>query len=340
MTCTVIVGGFFGDEGKGKIVAYLAVKDNPKITVRGGVGPNAGHTVVLNQKEYKLRMLPSAVINYKTSLLIGPGVLVDPNILLKEIAIFDAYKRVIVDKQSGVIEEKHIESDRGDSYLQQRIGTTGSGCGPANVERIMRTAKLCKDIPTLSSYIGDVPLIVNQSISRGETVLIEGTQGTYISLIHGTYPYTTTKDVTASAICSDVGIGPKVVDDVIVVFKAYVTRVGAGELLGELSQEEAEKRGWLERATVTGRTRRSAPFNFELAKRAVMLNSASQIAITKFDILFPEAKNIRDFSDLPYEAKKMIEKIEAETKVPVTIVGTGAETEATVDRRREEGFLS
>jgi len=339
MTCTVIVGGFFGDEGKGKIMSYLSLKDNPKIAVRGGVGPNAGHTVVFEGKEFKLRMLPSAIINKSTQLMIGPGVLVDPNVLLREIETFNAHDRVKVDRQCGVIEEKHIEMDRADAYLKGKIGTTGTGCGPANVDRVRRVGKVCRDIESLSRYVGDVPLLVNEAISRGETVHVEGTQGTFISLFHGTYPFVTSKDVTASAICSDVGIGPKVVDDVIIVFKAYVTRVGGGELPGELPPEEAEKRGWLEKATVTGRVRRSAPFNFDLAKRAVMLNSATQIAITKFDVLFPETKNLREFSMLPSGAKEMIDKIEDATGVPVTIISTGAEAEATIDRRKELGFL-
>ncbi|MGD0329468.1 MAG: adenylosuccinate synthetase [Nitrososphaeria archaeon] len=338
MTCTVIVGGFFGDEGKGKIVSYLAIKDKPKIAVRGGVGPNAGHTVVYRGIESRLRMLPSALINESTKLMIGAGVLVDPKVLTREIEQFNVDNRVTIDRQCGVIEEKHVEKDRSDAYLKGKIGTTGTGCGPANVERIMRVARLAKDVPSLSKYTGDVSFLVNEAISSGETVHVEGTQGTYISLYHGTYPFVTTKDVTASAICSDIGIGPKAVDSVLIVFKAYVTRVGAGELPGELSEQEAEKRGWLERATVTGRTRRSAPFNFELAKRAVMLNSATQVAVTKFDILFPAAKNLRDFSLLPVDARKMVENIEKEVKVPVSIISTGADAEATIDRRKELGL--
>ena len=81
MPCLVVVGGFFGDEGKGKIVAYLANKENPIIAVRGGVGPNAGHTFCHEGTTYKVRMLPSAALNSRTQLLIGAGVLVDPNIL-------------------------------------------------------------------------------------------------------------------------------------------------------------------------------------------------------------------------------------------------------------------
>ncbi|MEM0050176.1 MAG: adenylosuccinate synthetase, partial [Candidatus Bathyarchaeia archaeon] len=181
----------------------------------------------------------------------------------------------------------------------------------------------------------DVPLEVNNAIDSGENVLIEGTQGTFLSLWHGTYPYVTSKDVTASAACSDVGVGPKKVDEVVVVFKAYVTRVGAGPLPGEIPWEEAERRGWAEIASVTGRRRRAAPFNFDLAKRAVMLNSATQAALTKIDVLFPECRGARSFSDLSAEAKEFIRRIEDEIKVPVTLIGTGPETLDIVDRRFE-----
>src|SRR5438445_13479309 len=85
MPSAVIVGGFYGDEGKGKIISYLAMKDNPSIAVRGGVGPNAGHTIECNNKKYKVRMLQSAFLNSNTRLLIGQGVVVSHYVLLKEI---------------------------------------------------------------------------------------------------------------------------------------------------------------------------------------------------------------------------------------------------------------
>ncbi len=99
MSCLVTVGGFYGDEGKGKIIAYLAKKDNPAIAVRGGVGPNAGHTFTFEGKEYKVRMLPSAVLNPTTRLLVGAGVLVNPQVLLDEIVKLSADDRKKVDSQ-------------------------------------------------------------------------------------------------------------------------------------------------------------------------------------------------------------------------------------------------
>jgi len=317
MPCLVTVGGFYGDEGKGKIVAYLAKKDSPAIAVRGGVGPNAGHTFTFEGREYKVRMLPSAGLSPATRLLIGAGVLVNPQILLKEIAMFQAGDRTYVDAQCGIIEQTHIDRDKGDDHLRSKVGTTGTGTGPANADRALRTLKLAKDVPELSLYIEDVSNSVNYALESNENVLVEGTQGTYLSLFHGGYPYVTSKDVTASGICSDIGIGPKRVDEVLVVFKAYVTRVGGGPLQNEISEEEAKKRGWLEFGSVTGRQRRSSPFDMDLAKKAIRINSATQLAVTK----------------LPAEARKFIENIEGEAGLKVTLIGTGPELYDVVDRR-------
>jgi adenylosuccinate synthase len=156
MPCLVIVGGFYGDEGKGKIIAYLAKKDNPAVAVRGGVGPNAGHTFTFEGKEHKVRMLPSAVLNPTTRLLVGAGVLVNPQVLVDEIEKFNADDRTFVDSQCGIIEQIHIDRDIGEDYLKSKVGTTGTGTGPANADRALRKLKLARDIPELSLYMEDV----------------------------------------------------------------------------------------------------------------------------------------------------------------------------------------
>ena len=265
MPSTVVIGGFFGDEGKGKIISYLALHDKPTIVVRGGAGPNAGHTIKDGDKTYKVRMLPSGFLNKDAKVMIGPGVVVNPDVLLKEINDFGVEGRAFLDNNCGIIEQSHREQDSA-GRLKEKIGSTGSGTGPANAERAMRTLKLAKEIDILKSYLVDVPLEINSALERKENVLIEGTQGTHLSLWHGTYPFVTSKDVTASGICADVGIGPKLVDDVIVVFKSYLTRVGTGPMPGELSAEETSEKGWEEFGTVTGRLRRAAEFDFDLAK--------------------------------------------------------------------------
>jgi adenylosuccinate synthase len=333
MTSTVVVGGFFGDEGKGKIISYLALKDNPSIVVRGGAGPNAGHTVKDGDRTYKIRMLPSGFLNKKSKVMIGPGVVVNPDILLKEINDFDVSNRAFVDRNCGVIEQIHlIEDSKG--RLKETIGSTGSGTGPANAERAMRTLKLAKDFESLSPYLEDVPTAVNTALDSNENVLVEGTQGTHLSLWHGTYPFVTSKDVTASGICADIGLGPKKVDEVMVVFKSYVTRVGTGPMENELTPEETSNKGWSEVGTVTGRQRRAAEFDFDLARKSIMLNSATQIAITKLDVLFPDCSNKTSIDSINAEAKSFIKKIEENLNVPVTLIGTGPKINDVIDIRK------
>ena len=332
MPCTVIVGGFYGDEGKGKIVAYLARKDKADVAVRGGVGPNAGHTVMFHGKEHKTRMLPSALVSNQTRLMIGPGVLINVNVLLEEIKNFNTKDRTFIDPQCGIIDSTHIEKDTSDPNLN-RIGTTGTGTGPANADRALRKAFLAKDSFELSEYLQDIPSIVNSSIDSDKTVLIEGTQGTFLSLYHGTYPFVTSKDVSASAICSDVGIGPKKVSEVMVVFKAYVTRVGSGPLEGDLEQKETTSKGWTEFGSVTGRLRRASPFNSELARRSIMLNSATQVALTKLDIVFPSDAGKREFNNLSNEAQLFVTKMEKEIGLKIAVIGTGQEVDDIIDRR-------
>jgi len=328
----LVVGGAFGDEGKGKVVSYLAVKDKVDVAVRGGVGPNAGHTVVSGGKTYKVRLVPTAFTNPQTRLLIGAGVVVNPQILLEEVDLTGARGRLGIDYQSGIIDEEHIQRDKV-GHLKEKIGTTGTGTGPANADRVLRKGKVARDILALQEFLTDVAGEVNSALDEGKQVLVEGTQGTFLSLYHGTYPFVTSKDTTASAACADVGLGPLRVAEVIVVFKAYLTRVGEGPLEGEIPTEEVVKRGWGEFGTVTGRMRRAAPFNFKLAKRACILNSATQIALTKLDVLFKCDAHVKKFEDLSAEAKNFVRKIEDEIGVKVTLIGTGPGVDDMIDRR-------
>ena len=335
MTCIVVVDGFFGDTGKGKIVSFLSLTDKPSIVTRTG-GPNAGHSIEYLGKKYKLRIIPSGFVYEKAKLLIAPGALVNPEIFFKEMEETKTKGRVWLDGHTGVIESEHIKAEKKSDHLMDKIGSTGSGCGAAQADRVYRKLKLAKDFPEFKDHLIDVPLDIADALDKGEEVIIEGTQGTYLSLYHGSYPWCTSKDVTASGVCSEVGIGPTKIDDVILVLKSYVTRVGGGPLEGELPTEEAIKRGWAEIATVTGRVRRAAPFNYDLAKRAVMLNGATQIALTKIDILYPECFGVAKYEQLSDNAKKFIKNIEEKLMIPVTLIGTGPETLHTINLRKEQ----
>ncbi len=331
---TVLVGGFFGDEGKGKIAGYLALNDNIEIAVRTG-SINAGHTVEYSGRTWKLRILPSAFLNRKARLLIAAGALVRLDVLFDEIEKTDSRGRVFVDMQTGIIEEKHVDMERRDALLSGKIGSTLQGVGAAMADRVLRRLKVARDVPELREMLTDVAEEVNEALDNGLKIMIEGTQGAFLGLYHGTYPYVTSRDTTAGTIISEVGVGPKRVDEVIIVFKSYVTRVGGGPLENELPEDEIVRRGWCERGTVTGRVRRAAPFNVKLARRAILLNSATQVAITKIDKLFPEARGVREWSKLPPQAKRWIEEIESELRTPVTLIGTGPDVQETIDLRKD-----
>lgn len=336
LPCSIVAGGQWGDEGKGKIVAYLALSDRPKIIARAGVGPNAGHTVIYKGKRYGLRQISCGFVYEGSRVLIGPGVLVNPDIVVKEAEETGIKERLGIDRHCAVIEPSHIEEDRTSEHLRGKIGTTGTGCGPANVARVSRVAKLAEEVKELEPYLADVPLEVNEAIERGDPVLIEGSQGFGLSLVHGTYPYVTSKDTSASTLAADVGVGPTNVDEVILVFKSYVSRVGAGPFPTEISQEEAERMGIVEYGTVTGRRRRIGKFDFEFAKRSAMINGATQLALTCIDRLFKGNRGVKKFEKLTGEAKAFIGRVEEEIGIPITLLSTGPRIEDIIDLRSEK----
>lgn len=356
---TVIVGGFFGDEGKGKIISYLAQKDKPEIIARAGVGPNAGHTVYHEGKIYGLRLIPSGFVNKRAKLFIGAGVLIDVERFLYEVELTKTKGRIFLDKRCGIIEKKHKDLDSGDKFLKEGVGTTGTGCGPANAERANRKLKLAFQIPELKNFLVDVPLELNNAIDDGKKILVEASQGFGLSLFYGTYPQVTSKDTTASMALADVGIGPTKVKDVLVVYKAYLTRVGSGPMSSFIDEknvekeelwreiyEKAKKEGKLrntvnetianylgEKGTVTLRTRRIGNFDFSLAKYSAMINGATQISITCLDKLFQEVYSVKEYEKLSERAKIFIENIQKELKVKITLISTGYEAEDMIDLR-------
>jgi len=333
---TIIVGGFFGDEGKGKIVAHLAFSDKPRIIARGGIGPNAGHTVEVAGKSFGVRMIPSGFVYPDARLLVGAGVLVDPSVLTGEVVSLNLASRVGVDYRCAIIEAGHREVDRTDTYLSQTIGSTGTGCGPAAADRARRVTSQAKNTPELSPFLTDVAAEVNKALDDDFSVILEGSQGFGISLLYGTYPYVTSKDTTASQIASDVGVGPTRIDQTIVVLKTFPTRVGAGPFNTQMSREEAHKLGIEEFGTVTGRPRRIGWWDPKMARYAAMVNGATQIAITGLDKLDPSARGVRHYDELPQKVKAFVERAEDDVEVPFTLLSTGPELSEIIDLREEK----
>jgi len=326
------VGAFWGDEGKGKIISYLALKDKLDFCVRTG-SVNAAHTVWDGEKKYALHMVPAAFLYPKCRLLIGAGANVQVPQLLKEVELTNVRARIGVDMQASIIEEKHAVQDRTSAHLKG-IGTTGWGVGPALEERVRRTAKLARDVPELSPFLTDSVTEINDGIDSGKKVLLEGTQGFMLSLYFGTYPYVTGRDTGAAAIASEAGVGPTRVDDIIIVYKSFMTRVGAGPMPGEMTKSEAQAKGWFETAAGTGRDRRSAPFDFELAKKTARINGATQAALTKLDSLFPKCRSARKLEAVPTEARRFLKEVENKTGVPVVLIGTGPDAQDIIDLRK------
>lgn len=335
MSCTIIVGGFFGDEGKGKVVAHIANKDKPVIISRGGVGPNAGHTVQVGDHKYGVRMVPSGFVYKEAKLCIGSGVLVDPRVLKQEVDMLGAKGRVFVDKRCGIITEDHIARDKGSAHLAKKIGSTGSGCGPANSDRVMRLSPQAKDVPELAEYLLDVPMAINEELKKNNTVLLEGTQGFGISLYFGTYPFVTSKDTSASQIAADNGIGPTRIDDVVVVFKAYPTRVGEGPFSTEMPLETSDAMGIQEFGTVTHRQRRVGGWDGEMARYSAMINGCTQAAITGIDNVDKSCFGVTEYGKLTKKAKDFIKQAEADIGSPVTLISTGPDVTQIIDLRDE-----
>ena len=333
MTCTIIVGGFFGDEGKGKIVAHIANHDRPTIISRGGVGPNAGHTVLVGDHEYGVRMVPSGFVYKDARLFIGTGVLVDPRVFLHEVEYLGVRGRVFMDTRCGIIDEDHIRRDKGSEHLAKKIGSTGSGCGPANADRVLRSLRLARDVPELAEYLIDVPMELNTAIDRGENVLLEGTQGFGISLYYGTYPFVTSKDTSASQIAADNGVGPTRVDDVVVVFKAYPTRVGEGPFSTEMTKQESDEMGIEEFGTVTHRRRRIGEWDGNMARYSAMINGCTQAAITGIDRVDKACFGVTAYQKLTQKARDFLAQAEEEIGKPITLISTGPEISQIIDLR-------
>ncbi len=330
---TIITGAQFGDEGKGKIVDMLA-KDYD-IVARFQGGDNAGHTVVAEGKTYKLHLIPSGVL-FDARLLIGPGTVMNPKILMDEISMLaDNGVKVTpaklgIDAKTSIIMPYHIALDSlRESKRAVKIGTTSRGIGFAYVDKVGRDEVQMTDLADksrllrkieeiapqkeaaieelggdpgiarsgldeyleigkkLKPHITDVSKEINFALKEGKKVLAEGAQGTHLDIIHGTQKFVTSSSTVAGSACASLGVGPKKVEKVIGVIKAYITRVGEGPLpteqKNEVGEHLREKGG--EFGTTTGRPRRCGWFDLPLAVKSVNLNGYTCMALTKLDVL-------------------------------------------------------
>jgi len=295
MPVTVVIGGQFGSEGKGKVAHEIARMRKVSFAVRVG-GSNSGHTVIdHNGVARAFRQLPTAAILPNVTSVIAAGSYVDPVVLMAEIDSTGLTPdNLIIDPSAVLITDEHRQAER-DLGLTTNIGSTGSGTGAAVINRIQRDPSLqfVGDDERFKPFIHDVVSILRKGLDGNDRILIEGTQGFGLSLLHsGHYPMVTSRDTTAAAFVSEVGLSPLDVDDIIMVLRAHPIRVAgnSGPLPNEInwetiSRESGSPEPIVERTTVTQKVRRIARFDPTVVKAAIQNNRPTQIVMNHLDYL-------------------------------------------------------
>lgn len=334
MSAIIVVDAFWGDSGKGKIAAYLAKKHQAAYSIRAGTGTNSGHSIFFeNGNSIITHQLSCGWLHPQTQLRVGSGVAVDPEQFLKEIQQYALTHRTKVDFRCPIIEPKHKRQEQSNTHLMNHVGSTGSGTGAARADFILRRAQQAQNHPDLSNYITDVAQEINTACLQGQTIVIEGSQGTHLSLaLTRDYPYCTSDNCTAIAAADDVGLNWQYIKDVVLIVKAVPSRVGEGHLPDELTDEEIQSRDILEFGVTTGRQRRKAKtIPWDLLKESVMLNGATQIALTFCDHFDSSMKGIRQVDALSPTLQNLITAITNHTQIPVTLIETGKNFEDIID---------
>lgn len=341
MSVTVVVGGQFGSEGKGKICAHLAMTDNVDYMIRCG-GPNSGHTVDVGGKRFQLRQVPAGFINPHTRLLIAPGALINPKVFLEEIELCGLDRtRIGIDRNAGVIEDADLENERS-LDLSGRLGSTGSGMGSAVGRRVLRERdfRLAKSHPALKKFITSVRDELRVAVQHEQSIVVEGTQGFGLSLYHAEkWPFRTSRDTTAHSFLGEVGLGVRNFE-VIMAIRTYPIRVAgtSGPLPKEVTWQDVQgESGYpypiVERTTTTNRVRRVARFDWSVVNQAVAANSPTHIALHGGDYIDYKNYSVTDWSGLTDNVRHFVADIEARFSVPVSFVGTGPRNEDLIDRR-------
>ncbi|MBI2657407.1 adenylosuccinate synthase [Candidatus Woesearchaeota archaeon] len=305
-----VIGMEWGDEGKGKIIDFLAEKAD--VVARFNGGNNAGHTIEVGSKKIVLHLVPSGVMHKDKLNIIGNGLVVDPKVLLQEIGFLEKNgikvdSNLALSENAHIILPPHIEEDK---KIGGKIGTTARGIGPAYTDKAARVGlKVYEFIDdaifrkrygneefyqeykqyadSLKEYAADTTSIINSALDKDKKVLFEGAQGTLLDIDHGTYPFVTSSSAISGGVCTGLGVSPKKVKSVLGVCKAYKTRVGMGPFPTEITGSTGEKIQKIgkEFGATTGRQRRVGWFDAVIGKYSVMVNGIDSIALTKLDVL-------------------------------------------------------
>lgn len=340
----VIVGGQYGSEGKGNVCAHIAT--DYAALVRIG-GPNAGHRVA--EPPYKYVQLPSGTgANPTAEILIGAGSTIWLPQLLKEISDHDfKEQRLSIDPQAMIIEKSDLEIESGGL---QNISTTGQGVGAASARKILNRGnvtwsapvRLARDVKELEQYVRNVRQRLEEIFESGARVLIEGTQGTMLSIHHGLYPHVTSRETSVAGCLSDAGVAPARLDRVIMVVRSYPIRVGgaSGWMGREITYEDLSSRSKIpidelratEKGTVSNKQRRIAEFDWGQLRRSVILNGATEIVITFADYFGIENREANSYDDLNESAREFIETVERVAGVRVSLISKAFAVDGVIKR--------
>jgi adenylosuccinate synthase len=339
-TVDVVIGGSYGSEGKGNIAFHLAPEYD--VLIRVG-GPNAAHKVYLASGEIFTHFsLPSGTQAGEADLVLGPGAVVYPPELLSEIARCDvSAERLSIDPQVMIIEDadKAAEAD-----LATRISSTASGTGSATARRVMRggDVRLARDVEELHPYIRPTYEILERAYANGSRIMLEGTQGSGLSLHHGPYPSVTSRDTNVAGCLAEAGIAPARVRKIVLVVRTYPIRVGgpSGPMTSELTWEEIERRSGLvglaerERTSKTNKLRRVGEPEWDLLRRAALYNAPTDIALTFADYFGVQNAKAWRFEQLTEETLQFIDEVERVTGARVSLISTGfMRDRGIIDRR-------
>ena len=309
----VVIGAQWGDEGKGKIVDYLA--EDAKYVVRYAGGPNAGHTIVVDGKQYALHQVPSGILYADKKVFLGSGMVIDVEAFFNELQMLkdngiNWEGRVFISDRAQLILPRYRQMDKDrDAARKRPIGTTGRGMGIAYAEKAHRDGVRLADLDwpeKMAEFDGEdkeyldkyrdrlMSMRVNMAAEmykvKGENVLFEGAQGAMLDLDSGTYPYVSSGASCAAGASSGCGIGPHDLDQIVGVFKAYETRVGNGPMPSEFNNEsEGELCQYVrdtgrEYGVTTGRARRCGYLDLVALRYACRVNSLDGLVLTHLDI--------------------------------------------------------
>lgn len=341
----VIIGGQFGSEGKGQIASFISREYD--VLVRVG-GPNAGHKVFEMPVPYTHHHLPSGTRTSDAKLLLAPGAVLLVEKLLQEIADCKVDKdRLSIDPQAIVITQEDIKREE---EVQSRIGSTRQGVGEASARKIThrgRPVTFAGDVPELKPFIRPADQVLSKAFASNEKILLEGTQGSGLSLHHGQYPYVTSRDTSVSGCLSEAGIPPSRVRRVIMVCRTYPIRVQnpaegtSGPMSIEISLKEISERSGIdlkeleaiEITSTTHRKRRIGEFDWVLLRKSALLNGPTDIALTFTDYLDKRNRNAKRIEQLTRPTIDLIEEIERVTHARVSLISTGFNNRSVIDRR-------